>query len=74
MVKQSTIRNQLISLYSLMDEAESKQAEAFKTVKKLGQKYPESNFRKSVPQDDVKLFNYLRTSPNSTKIMRQDDA
>ena len=49
MVKQSTIRDQLITLYSLMDEAESKKAEAFKTVKKLGQKYPEIKEFQNIP-------------------------
>lgn len=49
MVKQSVIRDQLITLYSLMDEAESKKAKAFKTVKKLGQKYPEIKEFQKIP-------------------------
>lgn len=49
MVKHNTIRNQLINLYALMDEAESKQNEAFKTIKKLGQKYPEIKEFQKIP-------------------------
>jgi len=49
MVKQSPIRCLLINLYSLMDEAESKQKNAFKTVKQLGQKYPEIKEFQKIP-------------------------
>jgi len=49
MVKQVTIRNQLINLYALMDEAEATQKKAFKTVKKLGQKYPEIKEFQKIP-------------------------
>lgn len=49
MIKQTTIRNQVINLYSLMDETESKQNKAFKTVKKLGQKYPEIKEFQKIP-------------------------
>lgn len=49
MVKQTPIRNQLVNLYSLMDEAESKQKKALKMVKKLGQKYPEIKEFQKIP-------------------------
>ena len=49
MVKHAVIRNQLINLYSLMDETESRQKKAFKMVKKLGQKYPEIKEFQKIP-------------------------
>lgn len=48
-VKQLHIRNQLNRLYSLMDETESMQNKALKTMIALGRKYPEIKKFKNIP-------------------------
>ena len=48
-VKHVHIKNQLNRLYHLMDEAESTQNEAFKSMKALGQRYPEIKKFKRIP-------------------------
>jgi len=48
-VKQLHIRNQLNRLYSLMDETESMQNKALKTMIALGRKYPEIKKFKKIP-------------------------
>ena len=48
-VKQLHIRNQLNRLYSLMDETESMQNKALKTMVALGRKYPEIKKFKKIP-------------------------
>jgi len=48
-VKQLSIRNQLLRLYRLMDEAESMQARALKAMERMGRKYPEIKEFKKMP-------------------------
>ena len=48
-VKQLPIRNQLNRLYALMDETESMQNKALKTMIALGRKYPEIKAFKNIP-------------------------
>jgi transposase len=48
-IKHINIRNQLNRLYSLMDETESMQKKALKTMTTLGRKYPEIKEFKKIP-------------------------
>jgi len=48
-VKHLNVRNQLNRLYSVMDETESMQSLAFKSMKTLGRKYPEIKEFKRIP-------------------------
>ena len=48
-VKHLHIQNQLLHLYSLMDETESMQNKALKEMKRLGRKYPEIKEFKKIP-------------------------
>ena len=48
-VKHFHIRNQLMRLYTLMDETESMQKRALKSMKELGQKYPEIKEFEKIP-------------------------
>jgi transposase len=48
-IKHLHIRNQLLRLYVLMDEAESMQGKALKAMKQMGRKYPEIKEFKKIP-------------------------
>ena len=53
-VKHLDIRNQLLRLYSVMDEAESMQKLALKNMKQLGRKYPEIKEFKKIGKNGMR--------------------
>jgi transposase len=76
-IKHTSVHNQLIRLYRLMDETEAMQAQAMKEMKRLGRNYPEiKEFKKIHGMGDVgaHIFDaYIQTPhrfPDKHKVWR----